>query len=464
MQAVQTMQAVPLLHRRRPDSIFARQNGKPISTQRFLTDVLSLAETLPANPYVLNLCADRYRFTVVFSAAMLRGQISLLPPNHTPDLINRLKQLYPGLYCVTDGADGHATLQTIFYPDLPGMDLPGIDLPGINLPTPEMPEIPAAQVAAIVFTSGSTGDPMPNEKTWGAVSRSVTVEAMRLGIYNRGDLTLLGTVPAQHMYGFESTVLIALQGGVILHAAKPFFPADISASLAEIPGPRALVTTPVHLRALVTNRTALPQLDLIVCATAPLSRELAVQAEELFGAPLQEVYGFTEAGQVASRRTTITDEWQTFDGLTLRQKGETAYVSGGHVVGELPLNDITELHSDTTFLLLGRTADLINIAGKRTSLASLNHHLNSIDGVKDGVFFMPEEKNTGETPRLTAFAVAAELSGSEIMNALRQRMDAIFLPRPLHIVDSLPRNSTGKLTRASLEKLFLQYDKGQKCD
>jgi acyl-coenzyme A synthetase/AMP-(fatty) acid ligase len=447
------MQAVPLLNFRRPDSTFAWQDGKPISTRRFLTDVLSLAEKLPANPYVLNLCADRYRFAAVFSAAMLRGQISLLPPNHTPDLIHRLKHRYPGLYCVTDGADDHAALQTVFFPDLSGS----------SMPDPAVPEIPAAQVAAIVFTSGSTGNPMPNEKTWGAISRSVTVEAMRLGIFDRGDLTLIGTVPAQHMYGFESTVLIALRGGVILHAAKPFFPADISASLLEVPGPRALITTPVHLRALITNKTALPQLDLIVCATAPLSRELAVQAEELYGAPLQEIYGFTEAGQVATRRTAITDEWRTFDGLTLRQEGETAYVSGGHVVGELPLNDITELHSDTTFLLHGRTADLINIAGKRTSLASLNHHLNSIDGVKDGVFFMPEEK-AGETPRLTAFVVCADLCGSEIMSALRQRMDAIFLPRPLHVVDALPRNSTGKLTRDSLEKLFRQYDKGKSGD
>jgi acyl-coenzyme A synthetase/AMP-(fatty) acid ligase len=450
MPAVQTMQAVPLLRLHRPDSVFARQDGKAITTRRFLADVLSLAEKLPEHPYVLNLCSDRYRFVVVFSAAMLRGQISLLPPNHTPDLINRLSQNYPGLYCLTDGAVGPAALQTIIYPELSG----------VNLPDPAIPEIPAGQVAAIVFTSGSTGDPMPNEKTWGAISHSVTVEARRLGIFNRGDLTLLGTVPAQHMYGFESTALIAMQAGVILHAGKPFYPADISALLHEIPGPRALVTTPVHLRALITGNTALPQLDLIVCATAPLPRELAVQAEELFGAPLHEIYGFTEAGQIASRRTAITDEWRTFDGLALHQKGDATYVSGGHVVGELPLNDITELRSDTTFLLHGRTADLINIAGKRTSLASLNHHLNSIDGIQDGVFFMPEEK-PGETSRLTAFVVAAELTSSEILGALRQRMDAIFLPRPLHKVDALPRNSTGKLTRASLETLFRQCDKGQ---
>jgi acyl-coenzyme A synthetase/AMP-(fatty) acid ligase len=443
------MPSIPLLKFHLPESVFAWQDGKAISAQRFLTEAISLAERLPARVYVLNLCNDRYRFMVGFAAAMLRGQISLLPPSHTSDLVKRLAQHYADMYCLTDGAHGPGSLQTISYPDLSDVSL---------LQAP-MSEIPATQVAAIVFTSGSTGNPMPNEKTWGALSRDVTAEASRLGILDRGDLTLLGTVPPQHMYGFESTALIAMQGGVILHAAKPFFPADISALLNEIPGPRALITTPVHLRALLTSNTDLPELELIVCATAPLSRELALQAVERFGAPLQEIYGFTEAGQIASRETAKTDVWRTFDGLTLRQNGDATYVSGGHVVGELPLSDITELRSNTTFLLHGRTSDLINIAGKRTSLASLNHHLNAIDGVQDGVFFMPDEQE-GSTARLAAFVVAPELDAREILKALRLRVDPVFLPRPIHKVKALPRNPTGKLPRTSLDKLLQQCTRG----
>ena len=449
MSVVQSTPFIPLLRFHTPEAIFAWQNGNPISANSFLADVTALAECLPEQPYIINLCADRYRFVVGFSAALLRGQISLLPPNHTPDLIKRLSLLYPGLYCLTDGAHAPAALQTIHYPDLSGAALR-------QAPPPvQMPELAASQVAAIVFTSGSTGDPMPNEKTWGAISRSVTAEANRLSILGRSDLTLLGTVPAQHMYGFESTALIAMQGGVILHADKPFYPADISAALNAIPGARALVTTPVHLRALINSDLTLPQLELIVCATAPLPTELATQSEDLFGAPLHEVYGFTEAGQVASRRTALTDEWRTFDGLLLHQKDETTYVSGGHVVGVLPLSDITELRSDTTFLLHGRTSDLINIAGKRTSLASLNHHLNAIDGVLDGVFFMPDEEE-GNMARLAAFVVAPELDAHEILKALRQRVDPVFLPRPIYKVKVLPRNSTGKLPRSSLASLLQQ--------
>ena len=440
------MPFIPLLKYRQPESVFAWQDGNAISTQRFLTDVVSLAELLPARSHILNLCNDRYRFLVGFSSALLRGQISLLPPNQTPDLLDRLKQHYADLYCLTDAADYRGPLETLHFPDLSRQDPP---------PT-SIPEIPARQIAAIVFTSGSTGNPMPNEKSWGSLTRSVTAEAQRLSILDRGNLTLLGTVPPQHMYGFESTALIALQAGVILHAAKPFFPADIGAVLNEIPGPRALITTPVHLRALVASDVDLPELELIVCATAPLTRELAMQAVTRFGAPLQEIYGFTEAGQIASRDTATTDVWQTLDGLSLRQEEGVIYVSGGHIVGELPFSDVAELHSGTTFLLHGRTADLINIAGKRTSLASLNHHLNAIDGVLDGVFFMPEEHD-GNTVRLAAFVVAPDLDTREILAALRLRIDPAFLPRPIHKVESLPRNATGKLSRASLAALLQQH-------
>ncbi len=126
---------------------------------------------------------------------------------------------------------------------------------------------------------------------------------------------------------------------------------------------------------------------------------------------------------------------------------------GGHVEIEAPLSDVIELNADGTFTLHGRTADLVNIAGKRTSLASLNHYLNEIPGVQDGVFFMPDDAD-GEMKRPLAFVVAPGLRGENILNALRNSVDAVFLPRPLYFVEALPRNATGKLTREALMQLM----------
>jgi acyl-coenzyme A synthetase/AMP-(fatty) acid ligase len=113
---------------------------------------------------------------------------------------------------------------------------------------------------------------------------------------------------------------------------------------------------------------------------------------------------------------------------------------------------VIELRSHTRFTLHGRTADLVNIAGKRISLASLNYHLNSISGVRDGIFVMPEQKDETVT-RLTAFVVAPGLTSDAVMNALRKRIAPVFLPRPLFLVESLPRNSAGKLPRQALYQL-----------
>ncbi len=66
------------------------------------------------------------------------------------------------------------------------------------------------------------------------------------------------------------------------------------------------------------------------------------------------------------------------------------------------LCDVLEQCGDDHFILHGRTADLVNIAGKRSSFGYLNAQLNAIPGVQDGVFFLRESDHGGITgiPRL----------------------------------------------------------------
>ena len=196
-------------------------------------------------------------------------------------------------------------------------------------------------------------------------------------------------------------------------------------------------------------------------ATAPLSAELAREAEARTGARLLEIYGCTEAGQIATRRTALTTEWELFDGLRLREQGGQVVVSGGHVEQPTPLQDVIEIRNDgTRFLLHGRIADMVNIAGKRNSIGYLNHHLTAIAGVEDGVFFLPDTVDADGVTRLAAFVVAPALEAAEILARLRERLDPVFLPRPLVKVARLPRQLTGKLTRESLLALAREHGIG----
>ncbi len=338
------------------------------------------------------------------------------------------------------------------------LDLERFVFPSLQTPASEgyeAPAIPAEQVVAHVFTSGSTGQPTSHSKTWGGLAFGARAQGERFALSTGSDTTLVGTVPPQHMYGLESSLLLALQNGLSFFAGHPFYPEDIRAALAGLPGKRVLITTPFHLRALLATDRPLPQLSCLVCATAPLPLDLAELAESRFNAPLYEIYGCTEAGQVATRRTVVSPVWETYRDVRVYLREENAYSRGGAVEQEARLLDVIEPIDDQHFTLHGRTADLINIAGKRTSLANLNYHLNAIDGVTDGVFYMPSEQDHGVT-RLTALVVAPGLSADRLVAALRSRIDAAFIPRPIYFVDALPRNSTGKLPQQAIATLVLR--------
>jgi acyl-coenzyme A synthetase/AMP-(fatty) acid ligase len=457
------MPSFPLVFHASPDQTIAWRNGAPVSVRTFLADVNRVAAALPEGGHVFNVCTDRYRFTVSLCATLVAGKTSLLPSTHTPEMVRALASFAPDAFCLHDTGDCAI--------DLPRFRFPEASATADEATGEAVPQIDGERVVAYVFTSGSTGVPVPHRKTWGFLVRNVRAAAARLGLLDTEPATLIGTVPPQHMYGFESTVLLAMLGGIAFSNRQPFYPVDIRAELAAVPEPRVLVSSPIHLRALFATEDALPRAALVLSATAPLAEKLALDAEARLQAPLMEIYGSTETGQIATRRTARTAAWELFPDITLtpridenNESGEngensetTMWASGGHVEVPVPMGDALELIDETRFLLHGRKADLINIAGKRTSLAYLNHQLNAVPGIVDGVFYMPDETRDDHTVRrLMAVVVAPGLDAADVQRALRERIDAAFVPRPLLFVDSLPRNATGKLPREVLTQLVEQ--------
>lgn len=449
------------------DAPLAWRAGRPLSRYRYLADVAALACQLPERAAVLAMTGDRYRFAVALAAVAQQGGFSLLPPNHTPDMQRRLGDLFEQACALVEPGGEDLVLPTLPF----GAD--GADVAGAGPAAADVPAFGPDTVLAQVLTSGSTGMPMPHPKRWGGLVENISAEAERIAEHlGRPDLqgvTIVGTVPPHHMYGFESTVLIAMLGGAAFAAERPFFPADVVRVLESVPRPRVLVTTPFHLKTLLEageGGLALPPVDLTVCATAPLSPQMAARAEAELGGPLMEIYGCTEAGQVATRRTTDGPEWRTFRGLELTGDGEASVVQGGHVPEPTRLADVLEVLRPagtapgaadvpaTRFRLLGRSNDLINVAGKRSSLSHLNYHLNSIEGVRDGAFWLPPDGAAVEdVVRLVAFVVAPGIDRAWLLAQLRERIDAAFLPRRIVALDQLPRDPTGKLPAGRLAEL-----------
>ncbi len=440
---------LPLLGRA-PQQVVFRRRGQAITAATFVAQARALAATLPDRPQALNICQDRYLAALGFAAALLRGQTTLLCADRSPARLRDLAARYPATYLMDDAAE-------------PLIDLPlaTVTLPphaadaGASLP---VPTIAAEHCAAIAFTSGSTGEPQPHAKPWGALVACARAAAARFGLDDpAAPAEVIGTVPGQHMYGFETTVMLPLFAAAASHAGDWFYPADVARALQQAPGPRrVLVTTPLQLRALLESGSAVPPLDTIISATAPLAPRLAAQAEAATGAMMKEIYGATECGSIASRATVRESDWTPYDGTRLLPDdtaAEAALVLVPGLPAAVPLADAVTLQPDGRFRLLGRRTDVVKLAGRRASLAALNRILNEVPGVRDGVFVAPQDLEENPSARLVAYVVAPGMAAEAVLAALRPQLEPVFLPRPVVMLEALPRDGVGKLSQRALAAL-----------
>lgn len=455
MTSASPSQGLPLI-RHFPQGTALAWVGHAVSVQQFIRHAAKLAAGLPDGRHVINLCEDRYHFLVAFAAALIARRLTLTPASRAPEALARIQRDFGDSHVVTDELLA-CVLQRFPLTETSAAEIVPPDLP--------IPEIPADQAAIILFTSGSSGQPTAHCKTWGMLAQGADQLQRAFGVA-RGSC-VLGTVPPQHMFGLESTIVFPLQWGCTIHHQRPLLPSDIEHAVRAASAPVWLMTTPLHLRACVTEGVPLAGIAGAISATMPLDRTSAQAAEQILNCPLYEIYGCTEAGIAATRRPACETDWQLCSDFQLRIEGEQSWLEGMRVVQALALADSIEMRGPDRFSLHGRIGDMIKIAGKRTSLAALNAELLAIDGVVDGCFYRPDSRggNNHDDQRLNAFVVAPHLSTSDLIVELRKRIDPVFMPRPLRKVAQLPRDHNGKLPHADLEKMaaLLAAAAGEVC-
>ena len=440
-------QLLPLFAPAAPDRPIAYRHGRPVLLAEFQQDVAAIIDRLPRGAFMIDLCEDRYRFLAAYAAAARVRHTVLLPPSRVEQIVAEVEASYAGSYRIDD-----ALVDAAISSGLGARDS-GLGRDG-KADESRPVSVPANHTIMIGFTSGSTGEPQRFPKLWRGVAASTArnMAAIRsaLGCDDSTPLSVLATVPPQHMYGMEWSVLLALIGGVAVHSGRPLFPADIAQALDELEPPRVLVATPVHLRAIVQSAQHFPRVDLVISATAPLDQPLAAAVERKLGGRLLEVFGSTETGAFASRRTADEATWRAYDGIALTPQLDGTVVNAPWFTGPVVLQDIVELQDEGRFVVRGRNTDMIEVAGKRGSLGDLTRRLLAIEGVQDAVVFQPDADSVATIRRVAALVVAPRLTSAKILEQLASGVDPAFLPRPLVIVDSLPRNEVGKLPREKL--------------
>jgi len=427
------------------DSPFAILNDEVISRLDFFKEAVILSNKLPDYHYAINLCKNNYLFALSTLAVILKGQSNILPPNTAPETIDELMLSYSGSYIIEDSDMGCG----YFSYKVERASAYYIDMAVLN----DAKEIDDLHIAAIVFTSGSTGKAKPNPKSWGQLSLSSKLTAAQFGFLKPPLKAFVATVPPQHMYGLETSILLPIFGFGIVTSEPTFYPDDLRESVEKIDFDVVLISTPVHLTACHKAKLNWNGVTQIISATAPLGMEMAHKLEASFSCSVDEIFGSTETGAIASRRTSKETIWRLFEQLEIQQNDQIGMVKGTPFDGWVSLSDKISIVDKHHFELLGRHSDMVKIAGKRASLADLTLKLNAIKGVEDGVMLFPDV-SSGKVERLRAFVVAPNLTVSDINKQMLAKTDQVFLPRPLTKVDAIPRNATGKLTQDGLKALL----------
>ncbi|WP_165870526.1 AMP-binding protein [Alteromonas sediminis] len=371
----------------------------------------------------------------------MKGQTNLLPPNRNVATQAALAETYPESYVIHDGQEVD--------PRLPNINVLNLSLQLDHDDALDVPQINNAHLACICFTSGSTGNAKPVLKYWQTFTQSTSINAQYMLPDTSDTLYQLATMPAQHMWGLETSILLPMFHNVCLCDAQPLFPQDILDALSQLPEPRMLVSTPVHMRALTSDSATKPNLDIALCATSPLTQSLAVQIEAQFNCQLREVYGCSEVGSMAVRQTAEQEAWRRFNGLHFAITDDETLVSAEHLPQSVVLQDKIIAKDETHFMLAGRASDLVKVAGKRGSLFEINQHLLRFEGLVDGIVL-----DRGASRLHAIVALKKGYDKSQLVAYLRHYLDSAFVPRPIYVVDALPRESNGKLSKRKVDELF----------
>jgi acyl-CoA synthetase (AMP-forming)/AMP-acid ligase II len=434
----------PMLVERRDGVLVA------IDAARCMGAAAALGARLPRMPYAIQCCGDTSDLVLGTLAAWHARQAVVMPSTRLAADVDALRRRFPASY-----VQDPAALAGWAAPDSPATHAAEVLRSFVAAAPAGAPILQVQEVdtAVVLFTSGSTGEPAAHAKTFDALLRGAATFRGAFAPLSRAPC-LAGTVDCHHMFGLEANLMASLACGWPLVTERPQLPADlvdlVVAHGASGLGPLWLVTTPLQLsvfhRALGAR---IAGIERVIVATMPIEPGLAQAVERDWGSRVDEVYGNTECGVMATRRPARETSFRPAPGVRFEfGDGERARVAR---LPDAPtwIDDRVRANADGTFEWLGRESDLVKVAGKRASLSALSRHLRTIEGVEDGAFYIADDG----AARVAAVAVAPRHTVVTLRLALSQVVDPAFLPRPLMLVAHLPRDPQGKLALAELRAM-----------
>jgi acyl-CoA synthetase (AMP-forming)/AMP-acid ligase II len=285
-----------------------------------------------------------------------------------------------------------------------------------------------------------------------------------------------GVIPISHSYGFSNLLTPLIARGVPMVLSKDRLPRAV---LADLAGTNATVFPgmPVFYQAFceMEDIPVMSKLRLCISAGAPLATAVARQFEQKFGLPIHSFYGASECGGICYDRVGQNEEdgfvGQAMEGVAVEIVDPDASASQIRVrsaaVGDgyFPESDKAKLgggvfvpddllsKTANGFRIVGRTSDVINVAGKKVNPAEVEAHLLRFSGVRQAVAFGRASILRNE--EVAACVVASsDVSEVELLEFCRRELSGWQVPKRVFIVDAIPVTERGKISRRELARRF----------
>ena len=341
-------------------------------------------------------------------------------------------------------------------------------LPGDPIAWPENPPV------LLKLTSGTTAAPRAIRFRGEQLVADCAQICDSMGITER-DLNF-GVIPLSHSYGFSNVLTPLLLRGVPAVLSRDRMPRALLDDLART-GATVFPGMPVFYQAFgeMENAPALPKLRLCISAGAPLSLAVAQKFREKFSHAIHSFYGSSECGGICYDREARL-QIDGFVGAPLKNVGlvaldrdvassrmevQSAAAGDGYFpepdeeklrAGRFVPDDLL-LAGDGGYRIVGRTSDVINVAGKKVNPAEVEAALQACAGVRQAVVFGRESILRNE--EVIACVVATNtISEQRLLELCRQRLSAWQVPRRIFLLDQIPVNERGKISRRALAERF----------
>jgi malonyl-CoA/methylmalonyl-CoA synthetase len=346
----------------------------------------------------------------------------------------------------------------------------------------ELPSVTAADGAALLYTSGTTGRPKGALLSHGnlAANAQTLVEAWE---FTPSDV-LLHMLPLFHTHGLFVATHCALTSGASMVLLPTF---DVDEVLAALPSCSVVMGVPTHyVRLLGDERFGSPLCDgvrLFVSGSAPMTRTTHASFAARTGMQILERYGMTETSMLTSnplrgprRPGTVGPP---LPGVSVRTVDESGHPVAAGLVGSVEVRganvfsgywrrpdledeaftadgwfrtgDLGRFDDDGYLELVGRSKDLVITGGLNVYPKDVESVLDTLPGVAESAVVGLPDADFGE--RVVAVVVASDDAQPEpeaLRQAARSQLAGYKVPKEIVVVKNLPRNVMGKVEKAVL--------------